>query len=321
MIRKSIALILLGVAAGLTAAHAQNAPKPPERPSAPQAFAWTTGIESSGYLGVQTEDVSRENFAKFGLKEVRGVAIEKVMDNSPAAAAGIQAGDVIVRFNGEEITSVRKLTRLISEVAPDHRAKVTVIRGGSERDIEVTIGKRPAPEFAGAVGGAPFGRFELPEMGRLPMPPAAPEGEWREFEFPGGRGRAFTMVRGGRQIGVVVTGLTKQLAEHFKVDGGVMVTEVRENTPAAKAGLKAGDIIVEADGKPVKDDMDVIRAINGKKDGEAVQITFVRAGKRETVSVVPEAAKDGGFNFRMGDRAPMSFVMPRPFVLDRRSSI
>ena len=62
---------------------------------------------------------------------MRCVGIEKVAENSPASNAGLQNGDVIVRFEGEEVKSILKLTRLISEVAPEQTAKVTVLRGGS----------------------------------------------------------------------------------------------------------------------------------------------------------------------------------------------
>src|ERR1041385_4011864 len=93
-----------------------------EKTEAPQSFAFSFGGDGS-YLGVETQEITKENFAKFGLREVRGVAVDKVMENSPAAAAGLQAGDVIVRLNGEEITSARKLTRLIDEIDPDHLAK------------------------------------------------------------------------------------------------------------------------------------------------------------------------------------------------------
>src|SRR6476620_2804130 len=104
---------MLGVALGISA-YAQQ-PQAPEPPEAPRAFAFSFDNDG-GYLGVQTRDVNKENFGKYGMRDVRGVAVEKVADNSPAASAGIQTGDVIVKFNGEEITSVRKLTRLVGEV-------------------------------------------------------------------------------------------------------------------------------------------------------------------------------------------------------------
>ena len=232
------------------------------------------------------------------------------MENSPAAAAGLQTGDVIVRFNGEEVTSARKLTRLISEIDPDHQAKVTVSRNGREQEITVTLAKRPMPKF----GEGNF-QWATPDMNNLPqlkdMPDLKnlpqmkgfpdlknlPDGE-HLFQFPGGDGKVFKWGgRSGRQIGAGVMPLTKQLAEHFGVDGGVMVSEVRENSPAAKAGLKAGDIITEVNGKAVNGDIDLVQIINEKKEGD-VQLTVFRGGSRQTVTVTPEPAKDGGFLFR-----------------------
>ncbi len=145
MVRKSLTFLLFFVAAGI-AAYAQNAPEPKKEAPAVRSFAWTFDGDG-GYLGVQTADVTKDNFGKYGLSEVRGVAVEKVLENSPAAEAGLQNGDVIVRFNNEEITSVRKLTRLISEVAPDHQVRLTVLRNGRENELSATLGKRPTPKF------------------------------------------------------------------------------------------------------------------------------------------------------------------------------
>jgi membrane-associated protease RseP (regulator of RpoE activity) len=305
MIRKSLIIFLLGAAAG-AATYAQQTP-PPQRDDAPRAFAWSFDGDG-GYLGVQTQEVTRENFAKLGLRDVRGVAVEKVLEKSPAESAGIQAGDVIVRFNGEEVTSARKLTRLISEVDPDHQAKLTVIRGGSEREVTVTVGKRPMPALAN--GNFEFKALEpgqipdlknFPQLQNMPDPQVwqnLPKGDFK-FEVPNGPGQTWVFGT-GRQIGVGITPLTKQLADHFRVVGGAMINEVRDDSPAAKAGLKAGDIIVEANGQPVKNQMDLIRIVNEKKDGD-VQVTIVRDGNRQTLTVTPEATKDGNFFFQTDD--------------------
>ena len=260
---------------------------------------------AGGYLGIETEEVSKENFAKYGLGEVRGVAVEKVIDGSPAQTAGLQDGDVIVRFNDEEITSTRKLTRLIGEVAPDHQAKLTVSRGGQGREITVTLGKRPTPKFEnGAFSfGVPgqLGRLQIP-----PMPPMPPMGAIPRVHaipsMPEANGGLFVW-RGGasRRIGIGITPLTKQLAESFGVSGGGMINNVRENSPAAKAGLKAGDIIVEVDGEPVRSEIDLIRAIGEKKDG-SVNLTFVRDRNRQTVTVTPEEVKGDFNNFFEGSQ-------------------
>jgi membrane-associated protease RseP (regulator of RpoE activity) len=121
------------------------------------------------------------------------------------------------------------------------------------------------------------------------------------FQFPGGQGENFVWSSGtGRQIGVSVYTMTKQLGERYGVDGGVMINEVRPDSPGARAGLKAGDIVIEVDGKPVRNNFDLIKAVNAKASGD-VQLTIMRDRNRQTISVTPEISKDGGFFFKHGD--------------------
>ncbi len=272
--------------------------------------------DGGSYLGVQTQEITKENFSKFGLSSVRGVAVEKVMDDSPAKQAGLQDGDVIVRFNGEEVSSYRKLTRLISETAPDHQAKLTVVRGGNEREITVTMGKRQIPKFE-------MGNFEMavPAIPRMPesdekitkmrmiKPGEVPRtGEFAIYPptfngdvlvWQGEKDGANFVFGSTRQIGVGVSDLTKQLGNYFGVaDGkGVLINNVNENSPAAKAGLKAGDVIVEVEGKAVSNTMELIRGISEKKEGE-VTLTILRDRNRQTVKVTPEKMKEGDSTFR-----------------------
>src|SRR5215213_5048955 len=153
MLRKLSALILCATSscAVIYSQKPSEPSKQPEKPQRAQTMVYSDLFAGGSYLGVQTQEITRENFSKYGLSEVRGVGVEKVLENSPAAQAGVQNGDVIVRFEGEEVTSTRKLTRLISEVAPDHQARLTVSRGGSEREITVTMGKRQFPKFEDGV--------------------------------------------------------------------------------------------------------------------------------------------------------------------------
>jgi membrane-associated protease RseP (regulator of RpoE activity) len=318
MLLKGLSSILI-VTSSFVLAIGQTPEAKKESPKTAQTFAFSFDGEG-GYLGVQSVEVTKENFAKFGLREVRGVAVDKVVEGSPAAAAGIKDGDVIVRFNGEDITSTRKLTRLVSEVSPDHQVKLTVIRGGSEQEITATVAKRPMPKFGEgnfAFTMPPMGKIEAPgfqgleRLRDLPQMKDFPKGELPQiFMAPNGDGEAFSWRMGeGRQIGVGVSPLTKQLAQHFGVENGVLINEVRENSPAAKSGLKAGDLIVEVNGKVVKSDFDLIREVNAKKDGD-VQLTIVRDGKRQTISVTPEVSKDGGFMFKSDDDEGMSLLGP-----------
>ncbi|MBK9528015.1 MAG: PDZ domain-containing protein [Acidobacteria bacterium] len=319
MLLKGFSSILI-VTSSFVLAMGQTPEAKKDSPKAAQTFAFTFDGDG-GYLGVQSVEVTKENFAKFGLREVRGVAVDKVMEGSPAAAAGIKDGDVIVRFNGEDIASTRKLTRLVSETSPDHQVKLTVVRNGSEQEITATLGKRPMPKFGDgnfSFTTPPMGKIEAPgfqgleRLRDLPQMKDFPKGDLPQvFMAPNGNSESLMWRMGeGRQIGVGVSPLTKQLAQHFGVESGVLINEVRENSPAAKAGLKAGDIIVEIDGKAAKGDFDLIRAINAKKEGD-VSVTFVRDGKRQTVSITPEASKDAGFLFRNGDENG-SFPTPPP---------
>jgi len=324
MLRKLSAFILLS-ASTCAAVYAQQTPgskEPAEK--AVQRFFYNS-FDDGSYLGVQTQEVTKENFARFGLREVRGIAVEKVIENSPAANAGLQANDVIVRFNGEEVTGARKLSRLISEVAPDHQAKLTILRdGGSEREITVTMGKRELPKLQSINGRLNNlqdhpGFSEFPEFPKLPLPPNAPllalkPGESDVFVY---RGQA------SRQIGIGVSSLTKQLGEYFGAAAGkgLLINNVRENSPAAKAGLKAGDIITEVEGKEVKSNLDLMRALNEKKEGD-VTLTIIRDRNRQTVLVTPETLKGELLNFgehfeKFGENdAPMKFQMqtPQPLI-------
>ena len=200
MFRKLFVSVLV-VTSSFILAIGQSPEARKEKEKAAQAFTFTFEGDD-GYLGVKKAEVSKENFGKFGLREVRGVAVEKVLENSPAAAAGIKAGDVIVRFNGDDVTSTRKLTRLISDVAPNHQARIAVFRNGTEQEINVTNGKRPAPTFSNGNfefrTPMPMGKLEIPDFKNLPQLKDLPElkelpsdGTPRVFKFPGGEGDTF----------------------------------------------------------------------------------------------------------------------------------
>ena len=249
--------------------RAQQTPVAPVAPEAPDNF--TFYFNGGSFLGIHTEEITRENMGRYNLREARGVAISKVIEGSPAEKAGLKKDDVVLRFNGEDVTSVRKLNRLIGEVAPDHVARLTISRGGGEQEISVTLGKRN--DFATAM--------TLPRL----------DGQSRKglenlFGNQGGYSLAFGS---SRRIGVSTTALTKQLADYFGAAGGhgLLLTSVREDSPAAKAGLKAGDVITEVDGEKIEDAGDLSRAINRKNEGE-ITLTIIRDKSQRTIRVTPE---------------------------------
>jgi serine protease Do len=248
----------------------------PQAESSPAiAFATSEG----NYLGITGTVVTRENMARYGLREPRGVAVTRVAEGSPAARAGLVAGDVILRFDGEQVTTYRKLQRLISEAAPEQNVRLAISRNGSEQEISVTLGRR---------------QDSLQALTRVYGAQQADEAR-RALERL--RDRGVMGFGPGRRIGVSTTQLTKQLGDYFGIAGGrgLLITTVAENSPAARAGLKAGDVITDIDGEKVETAGDLSRAINRKTDGD-VTLTVVRDRSQRTIRVAPEKREPGAIS-------------------------
>ena len=285
-------------------ALAQKPTPPPEPPEPPESadepfFNSFSLFTDGGYLGVYAENINRENMARYHMSTPRGVGITQVIQGSPAEKAGLKKDDVIVRLDGENITSVRKLNRLVSEIAPDQSVRVTVSRGGAEQEVTATIGKRNnVSTVQGLMRGEPrvfkwerdpkaFKEFEKFKDFKFDFP----MGE--KFEFDGD-GLTF-LLSNSRRIGVSTMQLNKQLAEYFGITNGkgVLVTSVAEDGPAAKAGVKAGDVITAVDGEEVDSPGDIARSVNRKKDGE-VTLTVIRNKSQQTFRVTPREGNPGG---------------------------
>ena len=248
---------------------------------------------------------------RYGLREARGVGITQVVKDSPAEKAGLKKDDVILRFEGDSVTSVRKLNRLVSEVAPDQTVKLGISRGGAEQEVAVTVGKRN-------VSSNTFHRFQgleglegLEGLGGMVTPGSPGANVWKwGGQGPGGEGMVFAFGN-NRRIGATTMQLTKQLADYFGIaDGkGVLVTSVTEDSPAAKAGLKAGDVITSIDGEKIEAAGDLSRAINKKKDGD-VTLTVIRDKNQRTITVTPKDATPPGQPGGM-PQAGRRIVIPR----------
>lgn len=304
-----ISLLLTGgiaLAQQTAPAPPADAPPMPEAPGEPSAH-FSMFIGGGSFLGVYAEDINKENMARYGMREARGVGITQVVKDSPAEKAGLKKDDVIVRFEGDSVTSVRKLNRLVSEVAPDQTVKLGISRGGGEQEVSVTIGKRNQSmnaferlqglegmrgleELKGLEGLE--GLKDLKGLDKMKefnwtMPPNANVWKWQGG--PGEDGMIFALGN-HRRIGASTMQLTKQLADYFGIaDGqGVLVTSVADDSPAAKAGLKAGDVITAIDGDKIEGAGDLARGINKKKDGD-VTLTVIRSKNQRTITVTPKA--------------------------------
>jgi membrane-associated protease RseP (regulator of RpoE activity) len=282
----------------------------PDAPDAPEAFSVFIG--GGSFLGVVAEDINKENMARYGMRDARGVGIKQVVKDSPAEKAGLKKDDVIVRFEGDSVTSVRKLNRLVGEVAPDQTVKLSISRSGGEQDVSVTIGKRNGSFNAMGNWDQFKGLDKIEGLERLKelqaMPPGANVWKW-EGQAPGKDGMIYAF-GSRRRIGISTTQLTKQLADYFGVkDGqGVLVTSVADDSPAAKAGLKAGDIITAIDGEKIEDAGDLSRGINKKKDGD-VALTVIHNKNQRTINVTPK--DDPGLTPGAAPSGVRRIVIPR----------
>jgi len=239
-----------------------------------------TGRRSSGYLGVILEDVTGNG---------RGALIKKVEPDTPAAKAGLKEGDLIGRYDGERVRSAGQLARMVRETPSGRSVPMEVTRDGNSTGFSVTLGERK--------GGMHIGDL-MPDLGDLPMPPDAPESPDApsfRWEGPSGKGRALWFDRslegGPRKLGIRYQEISGQLAKYFRLadEGGILVVSVDEDGPAAKAGMKAGDVILKVNGKQIRDG-DALRdevaqleankdaTVNVQRDGRPVDLT-VKVGE------------------------------------------
>ena len=244
-------------------------------------------LGGGGRLGVSLEEVGADDVGRLGLSAERGAVVTDVQEGSAADKAGIKDGDVIVRFGGQDVWSAAQLARLVRETPAGRTVDLEVSRGGSIQKLSVALAKPDRDRLMGAgPGGMEDFHFEMPDLPELaelptpaipPMPPMPPA-----FRFGLGQ---------GRKLGLSYQELGDQLARYFKVEGGVLVTDVDEDGPAGKAGIKAGDVIVRVGGKAVKDGEGLREALRDAAGGSNATIGVQREGRPMDLTVKIGAAE------------------------------
>jgi serine protease Do len=238
-------------------------------------------------------------FLGVGLDEVegdaRGAKVRTVEPDSPAEKAGFQDGDVIVRFDGDEVRSARQLVRLVSETPAGRLVPIEVKRAGGTQKLTATLGERHHRLHAGP------GHISVPGLEDFDVTIDAPESPLLEpgaephvFRWHGDEDQDFTVFLGsGRpRLGIRFLEIEGQLSDYFGLaaDTGVLVSSVDEDSPAEKAGLKAGDLVLEVGGKAIRHGGDLRRAIRNVEGGGSITLKLQRDGKPLDVeAVLPEA--------------------------------
>jgi membrane-associated protease RseP (regulator of RpoE activity) len=279
--------------------RSQEAPEPPEPPEAPDTtldlLVQADSLDGNAWLGVHLKDVTAEKAHELKLSGEYGALVAGVDEDSAAAKAGLQKGDVIVEFGGERVRSAAQLRRLIRETPAGRTVSMQVMRDGQSRTLSAKL-QAHTNNF----------HFQAPDV-NIPQIEINP-GLMAPFN-----NRNFTFMFGGRPtLGVTGEELTSQLAGYFgvKQGKGVLVSEVVAGSPAAQAGLKAGDVIVAVDGKDVATVAELRRAVELKSGEETrkLNLTVVRDHHEQTLPVElkkPELFEHGketaGFGIDSGE--------------------
>jgi membrane-associated protease RseP (regulator of RpoE activity) len=258
---------------------APEAPEPPEPPETPEAPDTTLNLltqshtpDENPWLGVQVRDVTAEKAQELKLPGEYGALVGGVDKDSAAAKAGLQKGDVIVEFAGERVRSAAQLRRLIRETPAGRTVSLQVFRDGQARTLNAKLEPRKNEFY-----------FQTPEV-------HIPEIHITPNMIEPFNNRSFAFMFGGRPtLGVTGEELTSQLAGYFgvKQGKGVLVSEVVAGSPAAKAGLKAGDVIVAVEGKEVATVAELRKALELKsgEDKRKLSLTVVRDHHEQTLPV------------------------------------
>jgi len=210
-----------------------------------------------------------------------GAVVEDVRDGSAASKAGIKKGDVITEFDGERVRGVRHLTRLVSETPEGRAVKAIVVRDGKRVDLSVTPDSGSFASFdRGFDVLVPPMRFEGPRVeGGHHWAPKMPEGSW---SFKGRPGDIWGFKSDKGRLGLRIQSLDGQLGEYFGTSTGVLVNAVDADSPAAKAGLKAGDVVTAINGKAVEEPSELIDAVQEAEDGATLSIDYTRDRKAQS---------------------------------------
>ena len=207
------------------------------------------GEVTRGYLGILIQQLTPELAQSFGLGQAQGILVAQVTPGSPAAAAGLRQGDVIIGHQGETVTDVGAFRNRIALTPPGGQARISILRNGQTLEVPVTIGTLTEEALA-ASGSSP--------------------------------GQALD----AEALGLKVQTLTPQLAEKFDVavGEGVVVTTVKPGSVAAQAGIEPGTLILQINQQPVKDAASFKQAIEKSPDKRA--LLLLRKGSRQQFLVL-----------------------------------
>ncbi|MBI5646210.1 MAG: PDZ domain-containing protein [Ignavibacteriae bacterium] len=250
----------------------------------------TISAAKGAWLGVALKSVTKELKGEEDLKTSTGAYIDDVIDDSPAAEAGFQEGDVVIEFDGKKISDAEDLQKAVKDAGVGKKVNVVVFRDDEKKTLSATLTEQKKDAFALADAYREKSRrYSITLPPGAPTPPMPP----RAMHF---RSSASSGV-----YGMKLLELNEQLGAYFgTTDGkGVLVTEVKKESAAEKAGFKAGDVVLRAGKKTIEDAGD-FRSVFGAFDkGESIPCEVIRKGEKLTLNLeaAGEEEKDNMFFF------------------------
>jgi serine protease Do len=208
-----------------------------------------------GYLGVGLQPLDENIAESLGLPKDRGEIVRSIQPNEPAARAGIQQGDVILRVNGRDVNPDQTVSFLIANTPVGSRVPLDIIRGGRRQTITVTVGQRPTEEELAR------------QLGNTDEPLAPEEGP---------------AIPGSSALGLQLQPLNQQIARALNLPTGargVVIAQVDPNSDAAEKGLQRGDLIVSVNQQPVTTPAQVQAAVEAaRRTGRTSVLLLVKRG-------------------------------------------
>lgn len=257
----------------------QNRMAPTPAPDGPDTMVMLSD-EGTSWLGVESQEITSENVKELKLPAERGVLLQRIVPDSPAAKAGLKDKDVITEIDGQRVEGEVQFRRMIHEIPAGRSAQITVWRDGRAQTISVTLGKSEDRGNAWFRTAPRAFSIQLPrmEMPDLPDVSEAPNGDW------GG----LAVLAGSRpRLGIDAEDLSGQLGSFFGApDGeGVLIRDVNSGSPAEKAGVKSGDVITSLDGERIRSLGDLREHLASKRDAKSVKLGVLRNKSEMTLTV------------------------------------
>jgi len=236
------------------------------------------GKVQRGWLGVSVSE-----------NEEGKVEIVEVEKESPAELAKLQTGDIILEFEGKAVTNPRMVQDEIRKRKPGDNVTLKVDRDGKTIEVKAKLGEYTEEEAMREMENK-FPQLFMPRPQKTPQPlrPPMPRTPAEPKLYRWGLEKR-------RYLGVYTQDINRELSEHFGLEKGrgVLIASIKEGSPAEKAGLKVGDVIISADGVRVEGVEELSEHVQDKKKGDKVKIEFLRDKKKMSVDVEVEEEEAG----------------------------